>query len=101
MTTGTTTAAKLCPGCGEAKEPDAFHADRSRPDGKQRLCKTCVQKRDAQRDWTGGGERRGKLKTARRKGVLTHSKEVMQATWYAGHREDQRARVRAQRAELR
>lgn len=31
----------VCSRCGESKEPSAFHRDRSRPDGRRAVCKSC------------------------------------------------------------
>lgn len=40
---------KICTKCGEVKELDLFHADKSRKDGKYSQCKEC--KREAARKW--------------------------------------------------
>jgi len=32
---------KWCPGCKDFLEPDQFHSDKRRPDGKQVYCKKC------------------------------------------------------------
>src|SRR5678809_410105 len=36
---------KRCPKCRKVKSIEAFHRDRSRPDGHEQYCRTCVQRK--------------------------------------------------------